>query len=77
MRCGEDDLAVHLQNQILLRITSHHYINLALLMKGSIELEELCSDGTLHLNDKKGISELDQKHLNAQSVILINGLMHL
>lgn len=55
LRCGDDSLAVHLPKQIQDKITSHQYINLALLLKGSIELEELCSGGTLHLNEKGGI----------------------
>ena len=55
LRCGDDSLAFHLPKQIQDKITSHQYINLALLLKGNIELEELCSGGTLHLNEKGGL----------------------
>ena len=51
LRCGDDGLAVHLPQQIQDKIKRHQYINLALLLKGSIELDELCSGGTLHLNE--------------------------
>ena len=52
LRCGDDSLAFHLPKQIQDKITSHQYINLALRLEGNIELEELCSGGTLHLNEK-------------------------
>ena len=77
LRCGDDGLAAHLPKQIQYKITSHQYINLALLLKGSIELDELCSGGTLHLNETGRGIETRPKNLNAQSVILMNGQMHL
>ena len=55
LRYGDDGLAVHLPQQIQDKIKSHQYINLALLLKGSIELDELCSGGTLHLNETGAI----------------------
>ena len=55
LRCGDDGLAIHLPSKITDKIKNHEFINLALLLKGSIELEELCSGGTLHINEKGGL----------------------
>lgn len=52
LRCGDEGLAIHLPKQIQEKILNHQYINLALLLKGSIELSEICSGGTLHINEK-------------------------
>ena len=45
------DMAVHVPKQIQGKIISHQYINLALLLKGSLELAEICSGATLHINE--------------------------
>ena len=65
LRCGDDGLAAHLPKQIQYKITSHQYINLALLLKGSIELDELCSGGTLHHNETGGIETRTKKSKRA------------
>ena len=52
LRCGDEDLTLHLPKQIIEKIFNQQYINLAMLLKGSIELPELCSGGTLHINEK-------------------------
>ena len=40
------------QSKLQKKILNQQYINLAMLLKGSIELSELCSGGTLHINEK-------------------------
>ena len=52
LRCGDEDLTLHLPKQIIEKIFNQQYTNLAMLLKGSIELPELCSGGTLHINEK-------------------------
>ncbi len=44
-RCPSDDISVHVPMQICQKIWNNHYINLALLLKGSVELLDLCSGG--------------------------------
>ena len=61
LRCGDEGLAVHLPKQIQEKILNHQYINLALLLKGSIELSEICSGGTLHINEKGCIESRPKK----------------
>ena len=41
LRCGDEDLALHLPKQIVEKILNQQYINLAMLLKGSIELSKL------------------------------------
>ena len=55
LRCPGADMAVHVPKQIQDKIMSHQYINRALLLKGSLELAEICSGATLHNNEKGGI----------------------
>ena len=55
LRCPGADMAVHVPKQIQDKIMSHQYINLALLLKGSLELAEICSGATLHINEKGSI----------------------
>ena len=55
LRCPGAAMAVHVPKQIQDKIMSHQYINLALLLKGSLELAEICSGATLHINEKGGI----------------------
>ena len=53
LRCGDKVLALHLPEQIIeKKILNQQYINLAMLLKGSIELPELCSACTLYINEK-------------------------
>ena len=52
LRCGDEDLTLHLHKQIIEKILNHQFINLTMLLKGSIKLSELCSGGTLHINEK-------------------------
>ena len=40
-RCPGADMTVHVPKQIQDKIMSHQYINLALLLKGSLELAEI------------------------------------
>ena len=52
LRCCDEGLAVHLPQPIQEKILNHQYINLALLLKGSLELSEICSGSTLHIMKK-------------------------
>ena len=52
MRLGSDDISSHLLNQICQKIWAHEYINLNLLLKGNVELQDICSGGVLHITDK-------------------------
>lgn len=61
MRCRDEGLAIHLPQQIKEKIQNHKYINLALLLKTSIELAEFCAGGILHYNYAKGSIESRQK----------------
>ena len=60
VRCGGDDLSVHIPKQIKDKILSNQYININLLLKGSIELHELCSGGTLKVSES-GVLEKQPK----------------
>ena len=60
VRCGGDDLSVHIPKQIKDKIWSNQYININLLLKGSIELHELCSGGTLKVSES-GVLEKQPK----------------
>lgn len=60
VRCGGDDLSVHIPKPIIDKIWSNQYININLLLKGSVELHELCSGGTLKVSDS-GILEKHPK----------------
>ena len=60
VRCGGDDLSVHIPKPIIDKIWTNQYININLLLKGSVELHELCSGGTLKVSDS-GILEKHPK----------------
>ena len=55
IRCGGDDITAHVPKLIKEKILNLQYINLALLLKGSTELSDICSGSTLHINEKGGI----------------------
>lgn len=52
LRCGSDDMSVHVPLQICQKIWQNQYINIALLLKGNVELHELCTGGVVHISDK-------------------------
>ena len=52
VRLGSDDIASHVPEQLCKKIWAHEYINLALLLKGSVELQDLFSTGVVHLTGK-------------------------
>ena len=52
IRLGGEDLSAHVPDKICKMIWAHEYININLLLKGSVELQEYCSGGVLHLTDK-------------------------
>ena len=60
VRCGGDDLSVHIPARIKDKIWKNQYININLLLKGSVELHDLCSGGTLKVSDS-GILEKQPK----------------
>lgn len=52
LRLGAEDMSSHVPAQLCQKIWSHQYINIALLLKGNVELQDLCSGGLLHITDK-------------------------
>ena len=52
LHLGSDDISSHVPNQICQKIWAHEYINLNLLLKGNVELQDFCSGGVLHITDK-------------------------
>ncbi|KAH3850214.1 hypothetical protein DPMN_092621 [Dreissena polymorpha] len=52
VRPSNDDLAIHVPNQIKQQIMHGEYINLAILLKGTFELNSLCSGVCLTLNSE-------------------------
>ena len=60
VRCGGDDLSVHIPARIKDKIWKNQYININLLLKGTVELHDLCSGGTLKVSDS-GILEKQPK----------------
>ena len=47
-----EDLSCHVPHQLCHKIWSNHNINLALPMKGNVDLNDFCSGGILHISDK-------------------------
>ena len=45
-------MSAHVPLQLCQKIWAHQYINIALLLKGNVELQDLCSGGILHITDK-------------------------
>ena len=74
VRCGGDDLSVHIPARIKDKIWKNQYININLLLKGSVELHDLCSGGTLKVSDS-GILEKQPKFSKEKVRIWINGQM--
>ena len=56
LRLGGEDVSAHVPLVVSQKIWSNQYININLLLKGAVELQELCEGGTIHLN-KQGILE--------------------
>ena len=52
LRLGSDDISSRVPNQICQKIWAHKYINLNLLLKGNVELQDFCSGGVLHITVK-------------------------
>ena len=52
LRLGGEDMTAHVPQQLCQKIWSHQYINLALLLKGNVELQVLCSGGLVHITEK-------------------------
>ena len=51
VRCGGDEIALHVPDQIKQKIIQHKYINLSVLLKGAVELSEMYNGGVLQLNN--------------------------
>ena len=45
-------MSAHVPLQLCQKIWAHQYINISLLLKGNVELQDLCSGGILHIMDK-------------------------
>jgi len=69
-RCGGDALALHVPQQIKEKIWRNEYVDLGLLLKGNIELDDICTGGLIQLNEA-GVLETKPKSSN-QSVATIN-----
>lgn len=52
VRCGEDDIAFHVPETVKRKIRHHEFVNLAILLKGGVELAELFGGNLLSINDK-------------------------
>lgn len=52
IRLGGEDMTAHVPAQICKKIWEHQYINLSLLLKGNVELQDLCSGGLIHITDQ-------------------------
>lgn len=50
IKCADDDLSAHVPHQLKEKIWTHKYINLALLLKGTAELNDIFSGGLLHVS---------------------------
>ena len=50
IKCSSDDLSAHVPHQLKEKIWSHKYFNIALLLKGTAELNEIFSGGLLHVS---------------------------
>ncbi|MCG8077788.1 MAG: hypothetical protein JAY75_16325 [Candidatus Thiodiazotropha taylori] len=55
LRCTGDEIFAHVPKSLRQQISKGEYINLALLLKGGMELKEFCSGGSLKLNAEGGI----------------------
>lgn len=61
VRLGAEDISSHVPTQLCKKIWAHEYINISLLLKGSVELQDLFSSGVVHLTGKG--------HLEARPVV--------
>ena len=52
LRLGGEDMTAHVPQQLCQKIWAHQYINIALLLKGNVELQDLCSGGLVHITEK-------------------------
>lgn len=52
LRLGGEDMSSHVPHQLCQKIWSHQYININLLLKGNVELQDFCSGGLLHITDR-------------------------
>ena len=50
IKCSSDDLSAHVPHQLKVKIWSHKYFNIALLLKGTAELNEMFSGGLLYIS---------------------------
>ena len=55
VRCSGDEIFAHIPKTLRQQICNGEYINLALLLKGGMELKDFCSGGSLKLNTDGGI----------------------
>ena len=55
VRCSGDEIFAHVPKTLRQQICKGEYINLALLLKGGMELKDFCSGGSLKLNTDGGI----------------------
>ena len=52
VRLGAEDISSHVPEQLCNKIWAHEYVNISLLLKGSVELQDLFSSGVVHLTGK-------------------------
>lgn len=52
LRLGSEDISCHVPHQISQKICSNQYINISLLLKGAVELQNLCLGGLVHVTNK-------------------------
>ena len=64
VRCGGDGLSAHIPDQIRQKIWQHKYINLACLLKGSVELASMYEQGGLVRVNDQGVLETKSKQVN-------------
>ena len=50
VRSGSNDIAGHVPVQLCHKIWSHEYINIALLLKGSVELQDIFISSIVHVS---------------------------
>lgn len=59
--CSSDDLSAHIPHPLKVIIWSHKYFNIALLLKGSAELNAMFSGGILHVSPEGHIEAKPQQ----------------
>ena len=65
IKCSSDDLSAHIPHQLKVKIWSHKYFYIALLLKGTAELNEMFSGGycTFLLKVRLKLSRGSQRRL--------------